>query len=150
MSNIEEHIRRAMEEGLFEDLPGKGKPLRLDDDSLEDPEWRMANHIMRNSGFSLPWIEKNREIETALETARATLKRCWAWSQASNEEGYSTTFVEEEWQKAVAKFRDEIQAINQQIASYNLEAPSLKFQRQPVKVEKELARLTASPLSDTL
>jgi DnaJ family protein C protein 28 len=150
MSNIEEHIRRAMEEGLFEDLPGKGKPLRLDDDSLEDPEWRMANRIMRNSGFSLPWIEKNREIETALETARATLRRCWVWSQASNKEGYSTAFVEEEWQKAVAKFRDEIQSINQQIASYNLETPSLKFQRQSIKVEKELARLTASPLSDTL
>ena len=26
MSNIEEHIRQAMEEGQFDDLPGKGKP----------------------------------------------------------------------------------------------------------------------------
>jgi len=150
MSNIEEHIRRAMEEGQFENLPGKGKPLRLDDNPLEDPEWRMANHIMRNSGFSLPWIEKNREIEAALVTARETLARWWAWSQASTGEEYSARFVEEEWQRAVLKFRDEIHAINQQIVSYNLEAPSPQFQRQPLSAERELVRLTASPLSDTL
>ena len=47
---------------------GKGKPLRLEDDSLEDPEWRMAYHMLREGGFSLPWIELRQEIVTTLET----------------------------------------------------------------------------------
>ncbi|MEA3440806.1 MAG: DUF1992 domain-containing protein [Chloroflexota bacterium] len=57
MTGIEEHIRRAMEEGKFDDLPGKGKPLRLDHNPHEDPQWRTAYRMLRNSGFTLPWIE---------------------------------------------------------------------------------------------
>ncbi len=61
MSNIEDHIRRAIEEGKFDDLPGKGKPLKLEDDPFVDPEWRLAHHMLRCSGFSLPWIERRQE-----------------------------------------------------------------------------------------
>jgi len=39
-SPIDEIIRRAIEEGQFDDLPGKGKPLRLDEDPNSDPAWR--------------------------------------------------------------------------------------------------------------
>ena len=87
MTNIEEHIRRAMEEGKFEDLPGKGEPLNLEENPLEDPEWRMANHILRSSGFTLPWIETYREIEQVLEVARKSLLRTWTWRQASSRQG---------------------------------------------------------------
>ena len=34
MPKIEEHIRRAIEEGSFEDLPGKGQPLHLYENPL--------------------------------------------------------------------------------------------------------------------
>ena len=57
MNKAEDQIRRAMEEGKFDDLPGEGKPLRLENDPFEDPEWRMAHHVLRNGGFTLPWIE---------------------------------------------------------------------------------------------
>ena len=43
--NIEEQIRRAIQEGKFDDLPGKGKPLKLDENPFEESEWRMANKI---------------------------------------------------------------------------------------------------------
>ena len=43
--SIEEIIRRAIQEGKFDDLPGKGEPLQLDDNPHEDPEWRAAHHI---------------------------------------------------------------------------------------------------------
>jgi hypothetical protein len=29
--------------GKFDDLPGKGKPLRLDDNSMVGPEWRLTS-----------------------------------------------------------------------------------------------------------
>jgi DnaJ family protein C protein 28 len=81
MSKAEEQIRRAMEEGQFDNLPGKGKPLNLDENPYEDPEWRMAHHILHNSGFSLPWIETRREIETNLEAARTSIKTTWDWGK---------------------------------------------------------------------
>ena len=42
MPDIEEEISRAMREGKFSNLAGKGKPLRLEDDQFADPEWRLA------------------------------------------------------------------------------------------------------------
>jgi hypothetical protein len=83
MSKVEEQICRAMEEGQFDNLPGKGKPLHLEDNPFEDPEWRLAHHVLRSSGFTLPWIEARRELEAAILEARTALRRSWAWRQAA-------------------------------------------------------------------
>ncbi|UQZ88978.1 DUF1992 domain-containing protein [Deltaproteobacteria bacterium Smac51] len=47
----ERKIREAMEEGQFDNLPGKGKPLKLEDLSHLPPELRMAYTILKNSGY---------------------------------------------------------------------------------------------------
>ncbi|UCF26898.1 MAG: DUF1992 domain-containing protein, partial [Chloroflexota bacterium] len=69
-SSIEEIIRRAIEEGEFDDLPGKGKPLQLDQNPHQDPEWRAAHNMLKSGGFSLPWIESLGEIEVQMQDAR--------------------------------------------------------------------------------
>jgi hypothetical protein len=76
MPDTDEQIRRAMQEGQFEDLPGQGRPLQLDEDPFEDPDWRLAHHMLRSAGYSLPWIETRREIEADLAAARLALKAC--------------------------------------------------------------------------
>ncbi len=50
----EEKIREAERNGAFENLPGAGKPLRLEDDSHIAPELRMAYTILKNSGHLEP------------------------------------------------------------------------------------------------
>lgn len=47
----EERIRKAYEDGEFENLPGYGKPLELEDLSHVPPEMRMAYKMMKNSGM---------------------------------------------------------------------------------------------------
>lgn len=151
MSNIEEHIRKAIEAGKFDNLPGKGKPLRLDNNPHEDPEWRLAHHILREGGFTLPWIETLREIEADFEDACAVLARTWAWRQsaiAGLQQPLSQ--VEWEWRRAKEVFCERIAAINKRIFSYNLEVPTTRFQKLPLIADREIARLTASDLSDTL
>lgn len=142
MSSIDEHIRRAMEEGKFDNLPGKGKPLKLDDDSLEDPEWRVAYRMLRNSGFTLPWIETRQEIETELESARQALRRAWEWRQSGQARKRPAGEVQAEWDRAVENFRSQVAAINKKIFNYNLETPSSQFQRGQVDAARELAALT--------
>jgi hypothetical protein len=58
----EQRISEAMENGSFDNLPGKGKPLQLDDDSHLPPEQRMAYRILKNSGYVDPEVEERREI----------------------------------------------------------------------------------------
>lgn len=75
----EERIRAAMAAGEFDDLPGSGRPLALDDDALVSPELRMAWRILKNAGFVPPEIEAlrdMRELERAIaRTEDGTEKR---------------------------------------------------------------------------
>jgi len=81
--SIDEIIRQAMKEGKFDDLPGKGKPLNLDQNPHQDPEWRVAHHLLKSGGFSLPWIERLGEIDEELGGARSSLAISRDWQQNS-------------------------------------------------------------------
>ena len=60
----EERIREAIERGEFDDLPGKGKPLDLEDDSHLPPDLRMAYKILKNADCLPPELELRKEIRT--------------------------------------------------------------------------------------
>lgn len=64
---VEQRLSEAVSRGEFDDLPGAGKPLALDDDPLVPEELRLAHRILKNAGF-VP-----RAVEDA-ERARAMKK----------------------------------------------------------------------------
>ena len=53
-SIAERRIEESMAKGDFDDLPGRGKPLELEDDSHVPPELRMAYKVLRNAGCVPP------------------------------------------------------------------------------------------------
>ena len=63
--NLDEQIRQAIARGDFDNLPGKGKPLDLSENPHEDPGWRMAYRILKENGYTLPWIETRRSTAKA-------------------------------------------------------------------------------------
>lgn len=148
MANIEELIRKAIEAGKFEDLPGAGKPLQLDTNPFEDPEWRLANHVLKNAGYTLPWLEKRRDIEAALAATRSDLRRARLWQDEARQRGLGPSEIDQHWQQAVEKFKQQIVEINKRISTYNLEAPT-RFQLLVLRIEREL-QLTTPDQSDTL
>ncbi len=143
MPNVDEIIQQAMAEGAFDDLPGKGRPLRLDENPNADPAWEIAYKLLRDNGFSLPWIEERNEIEKEIESAREALKRSRAWRA---EQGAAAG--EPEWKKAVDVFRQKAGALNKRITTYNLQAPSPALQRRLIDVEEEIvARHSGGPVA---
>lgn len=60
----EERIREAIERGDFDELPGKGKPLNLEDDSHLPPDLRLAYKILKNADCLPPELELRKEIRT--------------------------------------------------------------------------------------
>ena len=58
----ERKIREAMDRGEFANLPGAGKPLRLEDDSMIPEDLRVAYKILRNAGCIPPELEVRKEI----------------------------------------------------------------------------------------
>ena len=58
----EEHIREALARGEFDNLPGAGKPLVLDEAAAVPEELRASYRLLRNSGYLAPEILLYREI----------------------------------------------------------------------------------------
>ncbi len=63
----EKKILEAMDNGKFDDLPGKGKPLRLEDDRHLPQDIRLAHKILKNANCLPPELEIRKEILTIEE-----------------------------------------------------------------------------------
>ncbi|MGZ8429606.1 MAG: DnaJ family domain-containing protein [Candidatus Deferrimicrobiaceae bacterium] len=72
LGNIAERkIREAIERGEFANLPGAGKPLRLEDDSMIPEDLRVAYKILKNAGCIPAELELRREIITLRDLLRS-------------------------------------------------------------------------------
>ena len=68
----EQQIIAARARGEFDNLPGQGKPLVLDDDSAVPPDQRASFRVLKNSGYvpaELDQLKELRQLETGLAAA---------------------------------------------------------------------------------
>ncbi|SFM37926.1 protein of unknown function [Ectothiorhodospira mobilis] len=76
---VESRVREAERDGVFDDLPGQGRPLELEDDTMVPEALRAAYRLLRNSGFVPEEVRLRREIREAEDLLRAcedeTLRR---------------------------------------------------------------------------
>ena len=83
----EERIAEAFREGIFDDLPGQGKPIDLSDDDHIPPDMRLIFRIMKNAEITPREISLRNEInklKAELKTItnaeeRARLQRELQW-----------------------------------------------------------------------
>ena len=59
---IEQRIKEAQERGEFDDLPGRGEPLKIEDDSHIPEDLRLAYKVLRNADCLPPELELKKEI----------------------------------------------------------------------------------------
>lgn len=57
----ERHILDAQRQGEFDNLPGSGQPLMLDDDSHVPAELRAGYRMLKNAGCLPPELEQRKE-----------------------------------------------------------------------------------------
>jgi hypothetical protein len=67
----ERRIREAQDRGDFDNLPGSGAPLALDDDPLVPEDLRVAYRLLRNAGFIPPELAPHREIRDLQQLLQA-------------------------------------------------------------------------------
>ena len=139
--SIDEIIRKAMEEGAFDNLPGKHRPLDLADNPHVDPEWQMAYHLLRENGFAPHFIEMRQSIEQELAHGREMLARSWAWRERSLAGGEDAAWVEARWNNAQKAFQELVTTLNKRIQTYNLEIPVPNFHRRKIDLAEELRTL---------
>lgn len=67
----ERHILDAQRKGEFDDLPGRGEPLTLDDDLHVPPELRAGYRLLKNAGCLPPELEQRREAVVLTDLLKA-------------------------------------------------------------------------------
>lgn len=63
----ESRIQEAIQDGLFDNLAGKGQPLALEDDREIPPELRLAYKILKMADCLPPELQLQKEIITLQE-----------------------------------------------------------------------------------
>lgn len=59
---VEERIKESICKGEFDQLPGKGKPLELDDDSMVPEDLRASYRLMKNAGVIPEELQLSKEL----------------------------------------------------------------------------------------
>lgn len=121
---VEERIRDARERGLFDRLPGQGKPLRRREKPFVPEDWRLAFDLLEEAGFAPDWLERDRAIRADLTEAHEERQRFVAW------------YVREGREPDLARFLDghrrRLEKLNREIELLNLEIPrSLYWLQRP-------------------
>jgi DnaJ family protein C protein 28 len=149
---IDQQIREAQERGEFDNLPGKGKPLDLTPNPYAQDQ-ELTFKILKDAGYAPEWIELDRAIRSRLDQARAALARSWEWYQSRLQDldGQAGQWAAAEqkrasntWQRKIAGFVREAEALNKEIAEMNLKVPSPRFQRSMLDAAREIRYLTES------
>ncbi|KAK3226674.1 hypothetical protein Dsin_006536 [Dipteronia sinensis] len=132
---VEQRIWHSMEEGQFENLPGKGKPLNLNTNPHADPAEDTLYRILSNNGCAPEWVQLNKDIRTQVSEWRLALNRAWA--------------IKRKWADSSELLQKQLRDINNKVFRYNLIVP---FGRQMsgLKWDKEVARLEECNNNDDL
>ncbi len=137
----ERKIEEAMQEGKFDNLPGRGKPLPMDEEWFVPPEMRPAIRLLKSAGVLPEWLERARQIEDA----RAECRRCW--QRAEREYPRICQQSVEQYTLWLEQRTSELQAamerVNQLIVVYNCCAPATAEPQIPYQVQLELQRFRA-------
>ncbi|XP_075110245.1 uncharacterized protein LOC107812521 isoform X2 [Nicotiana tabacum] len=128
---VEQRIWHSMEEGQFENLPGKGKPLDLNTNPHVDPAEDTLYRILSRNKCAPEWVELNKEIRSNVVDWRSALKKAWT---------HKDTVGDSKWIEASESLKLQMRDINNKVFRYNLIVP---FGRQMfvLKWEKEIDRL---------
>jgi len=143
----ERKIVEAMEEGKFDNLPGKGQPLEIDPQWLVPPHLRIAATILHNAQILPEWAQTDREIVTARE-AIAILRRRAATEYPLRRE----TPVFADWYANILRSLLRLmRRVNDLILQYNISSPVSLHVHAPFAIEREIeAFLAEFPPPETL
>lgn len=125
---IEEMIEEARERGDFENLPGTGKPLNLDDNSLAG-EKAAGYRLLKSNGYAPPEIELLKEIRRESQRLEQIVVQLAAQGKAlrkrrvppfdSERRAYNASV-----EKVLSAYETKLRDLNRKILTFNLTVPA--------------------------
>lgn len=134
----ERKIKEAMDAGEFDELPGRGQPVNLEEDPLTPPEQRVANRILKNSRALPEWIQFENDIRREVAGIDSTRERGLRAVRFAR----NAPTRERAAERLRSDYREQLSLVNTLVLKYNMNAP-MAAQRpfRLYKVAQELAAL---------
>jgi len=140
---IEDLIQDGKEKGIFDNLPGKGRPLNLKR-NLFEAEKELAHTLLKENDLPPAWIGERNEILQKTAAMRQEIIRKWAWHEATFEaETENRGRLTISWDDCCQKWLGDIAELNKKITTYNLKRPSERLELYKLNLEDELKRANA-------
>nr|XP_006216086.2 dnaJ homolog subfamily C member 28 [Vicugna pacos] len=141
---VEDLIQESMAKGDFDNLSGKGKPLKkFSGCSYIDPMTHNLNRILIDNGYQPEWILMQKEIKDTIDQLREAIL------VSRKKLGNPMTPIEQkQWNQVCEQFQENIRKLNKRINDFNLIVPLLTRQKVHFDAQKEIAR--AQEIYETL
>ncbi|CAH2048231.1 unnamed protein product, partial [Iphiclides podalirius] len=130
---VEDLIQESISKGEFENLSGKGKPLKdQSSNPYVDFTTHKLNEVLINNGFTPEWITMRKEIDQDVELLKEEIKRdrmILGPFPLSDEDKVK-------WNKIYESNKNLAESINSKINNYNLIVPIINKQKFHVEFDK--------------
>ncbi len=140
-------IKKAVEQGEFDNLKGSGKPLNLEGNPYEQlSDLHMAHKILKDNGFAPYWIELGKEIDKARNKVDQEVDNFKRYKRMFLEEKRSAAAIHRFEQKKkdfYTRSRERLEELSKKILDYNLHCPVSALQRFNIDVDEEINKIVA-------
>lgn len=148
MSYLEELLREAVRKGEFDNLPGAGRPLKLEDDPYTPEHLRLAHKLLKDNDLAPDWIMQAKAVDAAraawvkeLQAAHQTRQVKLAEAERRPRPTLERATAQAAWETVVAGLREQAGRLNKTLLAFNLKLPRGVTHRPLIDVDAEIARL---------
>lgn len=141
----EESIEEAIRSGVFDNLPGRGKPLKLIENPYA-PGTELAYQLLKDNQYTLPWIAERASLLARIALLREEISQSWGDHQGEYQalsNASDRLSLGQQWQEMLAAWAELIHELNKEIAILNLKQPADYFEIMKLSLDSELARAGA-------
>ena len=143
---VGQRIEQAMREGVFDNLPGKGKPLDLKKNPFVPEDRQMAYKLLENNDLAPSWIGERTSVLKAIESLRVEIDDGVRAHQAAllrTSDPETADHLAVRWQTRTTDWVGKIAALNKRIETVNLQQPVAHLEIIKLRLSDELARADA-------
>lgn len=142
---ISQRIEEAIAAGVFDNLPGKGKPINVAPEPFVPADMQMANSLLKGNNLSPAWISDRNEMLAAVAQMRQQI----AGIATEYDQAFTATSdvnrrvqLSQAWRTQIERWRQEVTALNRRIDIHNLKLPLAHLEIFKVSLEEELRGFT--------
>ena len=115
----ERRIKEAMDNGEFDNVPGMGEPLNLEENAFLSADQRMVARILKNANALPEWLQLEKDIERERQDMLPRRERALRALRLAKNEASRHRIAE----KLRREHRERVDTLNTMILKYNMTTP---------------------------